>query len=66
MDFADSIKQIRKQSLMSQTDFAEELGVAFSTVNRWEMGKSLPNYKAKKAIDDYCKKNEIDFDIRQY
>ena len=51
MTFADRIKSVRRQSLLSQTDFAKEIGVSFSTVNRWETGKSVPNYKTIKKID---------------
>ena len=48
---------------MSQSDFANILGVSFTTVNRWETGKSKPSYKAMKTIDSYCKENGIDFDV---
>ena len=61
MKFADEIKDLRRKCLLSQTDFAKEIGVSFSTVNRWETGKSKPNYKILKRIDEYCKKNSIDF-----
>ena len=63
MDTAMAIKEIRIKSLMSQNDFAQELGVSFSTVNRWEKGRAAPNYKALKKIKEFCQKNNIDFDI---
>lgn len=63
MNFSEQIKQIRIRSFMSQNEFAEKLGVAFSTVNRWESGKALPGYKAMKAIDEFCKSNGIPYDI---
>ena len=65
MDFASAIKELRKNCLMSQSEFAEALGVAFSTVNRWENGKSMPNFKAMKEIDEFCRKQNLDFDIRK-
>lgn len=34
MNSGEAVKQIRKQSLLSQQDFAEVLGVSFSSVNR--------------------------------
>lgn len=61
MKFADGIKELRQKCLLSQADFAKEIGVSFSTVNRWEKGKSNPNYKTLKRIDEYCKSNSIDF-----
>ena len=63
MSFSDDIKTIRKKCFLSQESFAKELGIAFSTVNRWETGKAKPNYKTMKLIDDFCKKKDIDFDI---
>lgn len=65
MSFSNDIKMIRQRCLLSQQDFAKVLGVSFATVNRWEAGRSRPTYKTMKLIDDYCKKNDIDFDISQ-
>lgn len=65
MTFAEKIKRVRRQLLLSQTDFASELGVSFSTVNRWENGKTIPNYKAIKKIDGYCRENSIPFELTQ-
>lgn len=66
MDIGTAIKEIRIKSLLSQADFAKELGVSFSTVNRWENGKAVPGYKALKKIKDFCEKNIIDFDADRY
>ncbi len=63
MNFAEAVRRIRKERLLSQEDFAKELGVAFTTVNRWENGKSKPSYKAMKALNDYCKQYSIDISI---
>lgn len=63
MPFSDEIKKIRQKQFMSQSDFANMLGVSFTTVNRWENRKSKPSYKAMKTIDNYCKKNGIAFDV---
>lgn len=63
MTFADEIKRIRLKTFLTQEAFAKELGVSFNTVNRWETGKQKPSIKVMKVIDDYCKKNSIDFDI---
>lgn len=63
MDIGAAIKEIRKKSLMSQNDFASELGVSFSTVNRWEKGRAAPNYRALKKLKEFCQVNKIDFDI---
>lgn len=65
MNFSENIKRIRRKAFMSQEDFAKEIGVSFATVNRWETRKARPNLKTMKLIDEYCKKNGIDFDISE-
>ena len=63
MDIGTTIKEIRIRSLLSQNDFANAIGVSFSTVNRWEKGHAAPNYKALKKIREFCHTNHIDFDV---
>lgn len=63
MSFQESIKQFRLSQLLSQEAFAKELGVSFTTVNRWETGKAKPTYKTMKLINDYCKDNNLDFRV---
>lgn len=66
MEFAQAIKQIRCQCLLSQEEFAKKLGVSFTTVNRWETGKSKPSFKALRTIDEYCKKENLDFKTNEF
>ncbi|HUV37479.1 MAG TPA: type I restriction-modification system subunit M N-terminal domain-containing protein, partial [Patescibacteria group bacterium] len=44
------MKQLRDRLNLSQEELAAKLGVAFSTLNRWENGRSEPRGKAKQAI----------------
>lgn len=61
MSISNEIKMIRQQAFLTQESFAKQLGVAFSTVNRWESGKSHPNITAMKKIKTFCDKNKISF-----
>ena len=54
MDKVTSIKELRQRCLLSQEEFAKELGVSFATVNRWENGKAEPSYRAKREIEAFC------------
>ena len=65
MAFTEEIKKLRQRLVMSQTAFAQELGVSYTSVNRWEMGRATPTYKTMKLIDDYCKEKGIEFDIHE-
>lgn len=55
MGLPTDIRNLRKAVLLSQESFAKELGVSFSTVNRWEMGKSRPSYAALKKLKNFLK-----------
>lgn len=61
MGFPEEIKRIRQRCFLTQQDFAKEIQVAFSTVNRWEGGKAKPNLNAMKNIKEFCLKNDIDY-----
>ena len=57
-DIADSpegtlcerIRETRQNMGLTQEEFAAKLGVTFSTVNRWENGKSKPSRMALKIL----------------
>ena len=61
MTFAEELKRTRQRAFLSQGAFAKEVNVSFSTVNRWESGKTKPNLIAMKNIKEFCEKNSIDF-----
>ncbi|WP_390866546.1 helix-turn-helix domain-containing protein [Amygdalobacter indicium] len=37
------------------------MGVSFSSINRWESGKTKPNMSAMNKIKDFCETQGIDF-----
>ncbi len=53
------IKQIRNHLNMTQTDFANWLGVSFATVNRWENGHAVPNKLAQTKLYEVCSEKKI-------
>lgn len=59
MNFSEKIKQIRTELHLTQEDLARRLEVTLITVNRWESGICKPSRLARKAIDNFCKKNGI-------
>ena len=62
MEISTEIKRIRQSTMLSQEEFARELGVSFATVNRWETGRAKPTYRTLRLIDEYCKNHNITFD----
>lgn len=45
------IRELRQVMNLSQEKFADELGMTFPTINRWENGHSTPSPLALKQID---------------
>lgn len=60
------IKQIRIDLGLSQTAFAEKLHVSFSTVNRWENSRVIPNRLAINAIISIAEENNIEVKWIEY
>lgn len=61
MGLSDEIIFIRKKGFCTQVEFAERIGVSYSTVNRWETGKMNPNVSTMKRIKAYCEALNIEF-----
>lgn len=61
MSLPEEIKRIRQRCFLTQEEFAKEIKVAFSTVNRWEGGKAKPNFSAMKNIKEFCLRNDIEY-----
>jgi len=62
MNLADELREIRQECFLSQNAFAEKLGVSFSTINRWETGKAIPNCIKMKRIVEFCEKHNINYE----
>lgn len=46
----EKIKELRLKMMMTQTEFAEYLGITFASVNRYENGKSKPTFKVQRKL----------------
>lgn len=61
ISFPEEIKKIRQRCFLTLSDFAKEIIVSFSTVNRWEVGKARPNLSARKKVKLFCDRNNIEY-----
>ena len=64
MEYQKIIKKLRTKLVLSQQEFAELLGVSFTSVNRWENGKHEPTIKIKRKILSLCNENNIEVAVR--
>lgn len=60
MTYAEAIEKLREKMLLTQTEFANLLGVSFGTVNRWENGKYEPTMKIKRKLSPYFEKYGVE------
>ena len=60
MTFSQVVKNIRKQLDLTQENFARELEISFSTLNRWENDRTMPSALAKRQVLDYCVNHGVD------
>lgn len=57
------LKTTRQKALMTQVQFAEELCVTASTINRWEHGTAKPNLSAMKNLKRFCEEHDLQYDL---
>ena len=55
-NFAETVKEVRQQLGLSQEELAHELGVSFSTINRWENNKTVPFKLARRQFEALCER----------
>ncbi len=60
MKYSEAIKLLRKKMLLTQSELADELGVAFISVNRWENEHCEPTMKIKRKLAVLFKKHSIE------
>lgn len=61
MNWPIIIKTIRGKLFLTQTELANQIGVSFASVNRWEQGYHEPTMKAKKKIAAIC--NDLNIEM---
>ncbi len=60
MNYAEAIKLLRKKMLITQSELATILDVAFVSINRWENGHCEPTMKIKRKLSALFKQNGIE------
>ena len=54
------VKSLRKKMGLTQEQFAQKMGVTFSSVNNWENGKRKPQPFLYKRIIELARENGIE------
>ena len=61
MEFKDKVLYARAQIKCSQEQLANELGISFATVNRWENNNTKPSKMMVMRFEQYCDSKGIVF-----
>ncbi len=59
MSFSSLIREVRQNLNISQEQLARDIDVSFSTINRWENGRTIPSKLASRRFIEYCKQHGI-------
>lgn len=54
MEFRDAIRIMRKEAGVTQSELAAALRINYTTIGRWEMGKTFPNRSAFSAVYQFA------------
>lgn len=63
MEFKDKCLYVRAKLNLTQEELAKKLKVSVPSISRWEMGKVMPTRKAHLIFENFCKENNITFDM---
>ena len=62
MIYKETVKKIKHEMLLTLEDFTKLLDVSFATINRWETGKYVLTIKARRKLQPYFEKYNIEVD----
>lgn len=59
MEFRDALKLLRSELGITQAELANALHINFSTVGRWESGKTQPTRSMSSALAEYARSKGV-------
>ena len=62
MTFSEKVLEVRGRLQLTQIQLAEQLGVSYTTVNRWEKGHYEATFLVRHKFGDFCRNHGITFD----
>ena len=63
MELSEVLKLIRNELEITQEELAQAVHVSFSTVNRWENKKTVPNRIARVVLVDFFEKRKVSLQL---
>lgn len=63
--FPEQVKYVRMCLQLSQTELAEQIGISYATVSRWERENRTPQIAMPGKFYSFCVRNGIEIDITE-
>jgi putative transcriptional regulator len=60
VDYAKTVKALKDEFLVSQSELVDLLGISYASVNRWENEHRAPTIRTKRKIRSLCQKHNIE------
>lgn len=65
MEFAEQVKFVRMLLQLSQTELAQQIGISYATVSRWERENRKPHLAMLGKFYSFCLRNGIQLETRK-
>lgn len=60
MEFAEQVKYVRMVLQLSQTELAQQIGISYATVSRWERENRKPHLAMLGKFYSFCLRSGIE------
>lgn len=60
LDFPEQVKTVRVLLQLTQTELAEQIGISYATVSRWERENRTPHLAMVGKFYSFCMRNGIE------
>lgn len=63
LSFPEQVKLVRMVLQLSQTELAQQIGISYATVSRWERENRTPQLAMLGKFYSFCMRNGIEVDL---
>lgn len=65
MTFPEQVRHVRMLLQLTQTQLAEQMGISYATVSRWERENRTPQMATLGKFYSFCMRNSIEIDLTE-
>ena len=63
LSFPEQVRYVRMLLQLSQTELAQQIGISYATVSRWERENRTPQLAMLGKFYSFCMRNGIEIDL---